>query len=290
MWRNSLNKKITLFIILHFSLIFADEFVVAKFFLDEKDLSARIESKTDVNDEFCAIIKIRTDLDNLKFHSNQLEDVVIKNNEYWLYVSPGIQQVNIMKSGFITKTYSFSTIIKSTNVYILEMTNKEQTQLNVVSMPTNSIGAEIFINGKFSNFKTPNKFKMLPGKYIVTLQHKDFLEMTKEITLNEMETRDLIFYLSPYEGSKLQKFKYYKKQKRIGIVTAIFFIGAGYGFNYLAEEAYDKSQKSKKTSEVDDYWDSYKQYKSFRDISYSVSVLPLIYGAYNFIKEMKYKR
>jgi len=58
-------KSIILFLISIVLLLqpaLADEFIVKSFYEDPNDLAARQNPKKDVNDEFCAIIKLKTDL------------------------------------------------------------------------------------------------------------------------------------------------------------------------------------------------------------------------------------
>lgn len=267
--------------------LYADEFVINKFNFDSSDLTGRTEAKTDVNDEFCAIIKVRTDIPDIKFFSNQLEDVIEKDNEYWLYVSPGIKHIEFSKSGFIKQSYVIPKKIESLNVYVLELTNKDQTRLTIISKPAEAVGADILINGEKQQFQTPYLFKVKPGKYYVTVQHPDFIDMTKEVTLKELEKKDLIFNLRLYEGSDLQKYHYSKKYKRIGWISSAALISAGFAFNYLADEAYEKSNSTTSTSVADDNWKKYELYQNMRNVTYSVSVLPLFYGTYNWFREIR---
>ena len=45
----------------------ADKFQVESFTKDEKDISARKAEVKDINDDFCAIIKVRTNVDGILF-------------------------------------------------------------------------------------------------------------------------------------------------------------------------------------------------------------------------------
>ncbi len=52
------------------------------------DISAREHRVNDVNLEACAIIKVRTGLNNVKFFSNlSVEKVERRSGEYWVWVS-----------------------------------------------------------------------------------------------------------------------------------------------------------------------------------------------------------
>lgn len=111
---------ITIVLLLGFSSkALADEFVVKSFVLDPSDISARKYERRDINDDKCAIIKIRTDIEGIKFDPRLGAEgsVDFKNGEYWLYVSPGEKVIKIIKSGFISFDYVIETKIESSNVY-----------------------------------------------------------------------------------------------------------------------------------------------------------------------------
>src|SRR6056297_2927063 len=118
------STSVIIISILITTIALADEFVVKSFKADPSDVSARVHSKKDVNGDLCAIIKVRTGLKNLNFHSNQLSDLEQKTGEYWLYVSPGIQYLEIMKDGFSRMGYQIPQKIESQNTYIMRLTQK----------------------------------------------------------------------------------------------------------------------------------------------------------------------
>lgn len=351
-----------LFIIISISVyLFADEFEVTSFKNDISDLSARTYPKTDVNDDYCAIIKIRTDLKQVQFYSNLLVDSEIKTGEYWIYVSPNIRHLELMKDGFTKLSYQIPELIKSNNVYIMELTNKNQTRLTVVSKPletkgstifingekqdevtpatfilepgTYSIavrhsdflevtqditveenerkdaifnlmpsqikvisapveteGANIFINGTIQNKITPATFKLQPGKYSITLKHKDFLDMTKDATVVENQRLDLIFNMTPYQGSALQKQSFWMKNKWISLGVGAAAIGVGVLCNMRGDNYYDQYNSAITPDAASDARNSTDQFYQLRDISYSVSVVPVVYGVFSWFKQSRYSK
>jgi len=78
--------------------VLADEFVVKNFKLAPSDISARKYERLDINDEKCALIKIRTDIDGLSFDPRLGAEgnVEFKNGEYWLYVTSGEKVIKII--------------------------------------------------------------------------------------------------------------------------------------------------------------------------------------------------
>ena len=79
----------------------AQEFEVKSFRKDVSDLSAIKDGRKDVNNQNCAIIKVRTNLSDLSIDCNLkiTGNVVVKSDEVWLYVSPKEKRLKFMKEG-----------------------------------------------------------------------------------------------------------------------------------------------------------------------------------------------
>jgi len=121
------NKKyFAIIFLLMFIHLNGAEFTIKSFKHIQNDISAIQYAKKDINNNYCAIIKIRTNIDGLKVFSAQLEDLSIKEGEYWIYVQPGIKYLEIYKSGFVKKSYNIPLKIKSSNVYTMILTAEGQ--------------------------------------------------------------------------------------------------------------------------------------------------------------------
>jgi len=211
-------KRLLVLSLLIVSVIYADEFVVKSFEYDQSDVSARVNSKRDVNGDLCAIIKVRTGLKNLKFHSNQLSDLEQRTGEYWLYVSPGIRYLEIMKEGLAKKGYQIPLSIESQNVYTMLLGRKGVTDQTAVT-GTGSVyiasepeGADIWIDDKPIEGQTPSvvenltsrnhKVFLQKGKYtaedIVEIRPSDVTRVTLKLT---MASGQIKVFSRPYEAS-----------------------------------------------------------------------------------------
>ena len=170
-----------LFILLFANTVFADKFIVESFKPDPNDLSARMENRKDINGDFCAIIKVLSDIEGLKFDANVgITHQIYKQGYYWLYISPGERQLKIMKEGFITLQYTIPLTIESSNVYVMVLTNENKTlnfsdktaKLNISSNPT---GASISIDGIPTPMKTNDEVKAITiGKHKISLKIEDY--------------------------------------------------------------------------------------------------------------------
>ncbi len=136
-----MRKQICTLLIIFASLsLYADEFVVRSFKPAPTDLSAIQYEYLDVNDQKCAIIKVRTDLRNLSFDcgKNLAKDIGFHDGEYWLYVSPGEKRITLIKEGFITLHYQIQIPVVSSKVYVFEITNLEKGSAATGSMIINT--------------------------------------------------------------------------------------------------------------------------------------------------------
>lgn len=127
----------------------ADEFVVRTFEAVPNDLAAIQSNCTDVNDERCAIIKVRTDLGIISFDSGKklVQDVAYINGEYWLYISPGERRLTFIKEGFLTLHYLIPITIEPSKVYLMVLTGKGDTggSTGTLQLITDPPGAKVTV-------------------------------------------------------------------------------------------------------------------------------------------------
>ena len=161
--------------------------------------------------------------------------------------------------------------------------------ISVFSTPHNSKGAEIFLNSKNSGKKTPAVMPLLIGDYKVSLKHPDFLEMSKQISLSEGENQRLDFIMQTYEGSRKSDRDFWATQKWIALGTFIAATGAGGYFYYDGNNQYSDYENATNTSDAVNYFQNAEDADSFRDISFTVSLVPLGYFVYSWYKESSYK-
>ncbi len=164
--------------------------------------------------------------------------------------------------------------------------------VSIISQPTmETMGARIFVNNKVIPDKTtPAVLPLLIGDYNITLKHKGYLDLSKPVTLSEGDQKKITFNMQTYSGSMLQKENAWKRNKRFSFAASVLIAGAGIYCNYMGDQAYDDFQTAKTTNGADNAWDKCNNMYGFRDISYSVSVAPLVFGVYSWIKQDKYQK
>lgn len=198
-----------MFLLVHFWLS-ADEFMIIKpLQKDPNDLSAQRSWKRDVNDELCAIIKVNTDLSDLRFSVNLGVEGNIEFIEgaYWIYVSPKEKRLRIMKKDFVPLDYEIPVLIESSTVYTITVTNKDKQVGEVRSISSGMIylnsepsGADVRIDGEYKGI-TPYQSKLYPGEHSFSLTRRLFSAMEGSFRIYGDSTTRIKEKLTPVFGS-----------------------------------------------------------------------------------------
>ena len=104
----------------------AQEFSVSLFHMDLLSLSAEQFGRRDTNNKRCAILKIKTRIEGVKFDcalgftGNQDN----RNGEIWLYLSPSENRIGFFKEGFARTDFNFVRPLESGSVYLMELEEK----------------------------------------------------------------------------------------------------------------------------------------------------------------------
>ena len=167
--------------------LMAQRFTVENFRADPGDISARQSPRTDVNGNQCAIIKVRSNINDLNFDSNiGITDVVLKNSEHWLYVSPLERNIKFMKDGFISLDYNLPLRIEASGVYILELLATDVPAKTLpVTIRLTPADATLYLNGKLVNNTAPHQ--LAPGANTIRIEKTDFQTIEKTITISEQQ-------------------------------------------------------------------------------------------------------
>ena len=117
-----MKTRFSIFLFMIFSIsVYSAEFEVVSFTKDASDLSARKFPRKDINDEDCALIKVRCDIKGLQFDSNMgiAGNIESKDGEYWVYVSPYERIIEVFRDGFTKLTFVSEEIIEPATVYVM---------------------------------------------------------------------------------------------------------------------------------------------------------------------------
>ena len=128
------------------------------------------------------------------------------------------------------------------------------------------------------------------GDYQVTLKKPGYLEAMENVSLAEGDAKTLRIMMQTYAGSRLQKRKIWKRRKWINLATGAICLSAGYYCNLLGGQYYQDYQNADTDDQAKEAWQNTEACYNYRDISYSVSVVPIAVGFYSWIKQIHYRK
>ncbi|HQO08551.1 MAG TPA: SUMF1/EgtB/PvdO family nonheme iron enzyme [Clostridiales bacterium] len=141
-------KKIK-FILIFFiaALSFSAQFEIVKDVTElPGDLTAQRYGYKDVNGQWCAILKVHTDVKDLQFEGIGYEKHDYRGEGvYLVYLQPDTKNLKFKKEGSITKSHNFPFKLKPNTVYMLELKGAgelqkiEEITISILVEPENSI-------------------------------------------------------------------------------------------------------------------------------------------------------
>lgn len=123
------NKIITILFLfcLPFLCIKAQTLRIKSFAKAERDLSARINVRTDNNGQDCALLKVQLAQPNAEFKGLTVGTVAYKTSEYQVYLSPMAKNIRISLQGYLPLDVAFNDFgypkldSKSTYIMVVEL-------------------------------------------------------------------------------------------------------------------------------------------------------------------------
>ncbi len=189
----------------------SDEFKVISFKKDDLDISAITNSKKrlDDNDIPCSIIKVRSDITNLRFSASNpvVGNVELINGEYWVYVSEGTRQLYIFTEGFIKFSYTFPIPIDKASVYVMVLTSKTGLRLDegkgILLLTSEPDSVEVRIDGFPDLIKTtPCSFNNYrEGKYRFFFSRYRYYPLDSVLIIEKETTKQIEIALKPAWGN-----------------------------------------------------------------------------------------
>ena len=118
-------KKSLLFLlfVLHTIVAFAQELTVKSFKLAENDISAQTQSRKDLNDRNCALVKVQFVGIISEVEGNVVKPLVKHGNETWVYMPQGSRQLKILTQSYLPVMVTFADYgvekLESNRTYVL---------------------------------------------------------------------------------------------------------------------------------------------------------------------------
>ncbi len=185
-----MNKFVVYFVLFISMTIFSAQFEIVKDVAERPgDLSVQKYPKKDVNGDWCALLKVFTDIKDLQFKGNGYENHDYRDGTYYVYMFNDSKNLTFIKDGYTTKPHNFPISLKSNVVFGIELKGvgeekkHEDITINILGEPDNST---IFLdgedNGKIKSLKTS------VGKHELKVTKDGFQTYTKTIEVSADKT------------------------------------------------------------------------------------------------------
>lgn len=109
-----MKKKAIIILNLLFAISLAvksQELIVKNLELATTDLSASIHERRDLNDDPCALVKVRLAHQDAEFKGNIMGDIEFKSGEYWVYLAKGSYKLGVHLDGFLPLDVNFREVL-----------------------------------------------------------------------------------------------------------------------------------------------------------------------------------
>ena len=157
---------------------------------------ARLYPQRDRNGQFCALVKIASPLQDLKFDASLgVTKVEYKKGEHWVYLTPGEKRLSIWKTGYTKIRYIIEKRIEKSTTY--HLTLKENVRLvqrqetiapGALVIESTPSGATVYIDGKSTSLTTPFSKVMDNGTYDVALKLEHYRDHRFQVKIKSEST------------------------------------------------------------------------------------------------------
>ena len=118
--------------------LMAQELTVKSFREADHDLTARTQTRKDMNENYCALLKVQLVASEAQFDGNVIGDVAFKNNEYWVYMAQGSKRLKVYHQDFLPLEVTFSDYginhLESRCTYVLTILRSDIQQENLSNL------------------------------------------------------------------------------------------------------------------------------------------------------------
>lgn len=135
--KNVRNILIVIFCVISAEMLMGQSFSVVSYSSNPSDLSARTESRTDLNGVKCGLVKVRCVLDGVTFKGNVIGDVQLRDGEYWVYMSNGSKKLSVFHPKLLPIDIDLESLcnetVNSSSTYILTLSIPEVLYTSTLS-------------------------------------------------------------------------------------------------------------------------------------------------------------
>ena len=191
--------------------IHAQDIEVKKFEPLEKDQTAALSPRKDINGVTCGLVKVIFRESGLLFDGNIIGDVNVQNADYYVFLTKGTKRLNIKHPLYLPKTIVFSDFgvsrIESGKVYCLELKVKkrEKTKVNKngnIIIQVIPADAKLYVDDDSISKENNGLYilTMSQGDHFVSVKSGSFVINNKIIKVGK-KTNNVTFNLTDYYAS-----------------------------------------------------------------------------------------
>ena len=132
---NMRKSLLLLLFVLQTIVVWAQKLTVESFKLAENDISAQTQSRKDLNDRNCALVKVQFVGAISEVEGNVVKPLVNHGNETWVYMPQGSRQLKLFTQSYLPVMVTFAD-------YGVEKLESNRTYVLVMTKPMNSVGQQ----------------------------------------------------------------------------------------------------------------------------------------------------
>jgi hypothetical protein len=177
-------------------MVFAQDIEVKKFELMEKDQTAALSPRKDINGTVCGLVKVAMKEPGAEFEGNVMGDVQFTGNEYLVYLPNGTKRLGIKHPDYLPTTivfadYGTKKIASSTTYELKVKTNKKKAKVDnskkgIAVFNIKPSNAMLLIDGQIADGSGGTYSLSLPyGTHYYTVKLKDFALTNQSVHIDK---------------------------------------------------------------------------------------------------------
>ncbi len=167
----------------------AQEATVKSFEMSPMDVTARTHSRKDLHGEKCAVVKVRVIADGVAFQGNLIGEPVEKPGEYWVYLTDGTKQFQILSRSFLPFMYNFDEPLKGGVTYVLTLLaphTPQRKKQNFLVLKVTPSTAHVTVDGAELPLENGIASKLLPaGTHVYRVTAPGYAPHEETVTIGE---------------------------------------------------------------------------------------------------------
>ena len=153
------------------------------------DVTPQQFARLDLHGEKCAVVKVRVIADGVAFQGNLIGEPVEKPGEYWVYLTDGTKQFQILSRSFLPFMYNFDEPLKGGVTYVLTLLaphTPQRKKQNFLVLKVTPSTAHVTVDGAELPLENGIASKLLPaGTHVYRVTAPGYAPHEETVTIGE---------------------------------------------------------------------------------------------------------